>query len=156
MSGGSAWSRRIPWIVLGFVVVIALAFGSGAIHGQTEDDRVMAIAATIKCPQCEDESSATSEASEAVAIRSDIAVRLKKGQSADDIRGYYASKYGEQILLDPGRTGAASLVWILPVLALVAAFGGLGVIFARWRGMATAEASRRRPRPRRPGPGRGP
>jgi cytochrome c-type biogenesis protein CcmH/NrfF len=127
--------------VVGVVVVIALVIGSGATRGETSDDRMMAVAATIKCPECADQSSATSGAPTAVAIRAQIKVMLAHGESPDDIRGHYAAEYGEQILLDPARSGAASLVWMLPVFCLVVAFGGLGVVFARWRAMDVVPAS---------------
>jgi len=137
----SAAARRGPWIVLALVVVAALAFGSGAGRGRTLDDRVQAVARTIKCPQCSDQSAATSEAPTAVAIRADIARRLARGQTGDEIRDYYGSRYEESILLNPSSSGTASLVWILPVVALVGAFGGLAFAFRRWKAASTGEVS---------------
>ena len=138
-SGGAG--RRLSWIGLGLVVIVALVIGSGAGRGQTMDDRVHAIALTIQCPQCGGQSSATSEATGAVAIRKDIARRLANGQNADQIRDYYASTFGETILLNPSGSGASSLVWILPVVMLVATFGGIGVVLRRNRRSAEGEAT---------------
>ena len=41
--------------------------------------------------------------------------------------------YGPGILEKPEARGAGLVVWVLPVLALVAAIAGLAVAFARWR-----------------------
>lgn len=134
--------RRLSWAGLALVIVIALAFGSGAGRSRTVDDQVNSIARTIKCPQCSGQSAATSEASSAVAIRRDIARRLGDGQSADDIRDYYGTRY-EDLLLTPSRSGAASLVWILPVVMVVVTFGALTLALMRNRrrpgGTATSE-----------------
>jgi len=126
-------NRKVAWAALAVVVVVALVIGSGAGRGKTMDDRVHAIALTIKCPECSGQSSATSEASTAVAIRADIARRLRNGQDADQIRDYYAGTFGETILLNPSGSGASSLVWILPVVMVVATFGGLAMVLRRNR-----------------------
>lgn len=130
---GAVLARRAPWALLLVVVAIALAVGSrGGSAGSTED-RVRDISSTIKCPKCSGQSAATSDAPTASAIRSDIARRLQAGQSADQIRDYYATRYGEEILLTPGRSGASGLVWAVPVVAVVLAFAGIGFAFHRWQ-----------------------
>lgn len=137
----SAAARRVPWLVLAVVVVIALAVGSRTGGSSDREDQVRAIAETIKCPQCPGQSSATSDAATATAVRADIGRRLAAGQSADRIRDYYVSKYGEAVLLNPARSGASALVWGVPVAAVVIAFAGLGFAFHRWRAAGTAGPS---------------
>jgi cytochrome c-type biogenesis protein CcmH/NrfF len=46
---------------------------------------------------------------------------------------FYAGKFGEDILLRPKSSGIGGLVWVLPVVGLVAAAGFLGFAFWRWR-----------------------
>ena len=129
----SALVRRLPWVALLVVVAVAFAVGARGETSRSIDDQVFTIASTIRCPQCSGQSSATSDAPTAAAIRVDIKDRLGRGQSSDQIRDYYASRYGENILETPSRSGAASLVWILPVMVLVFAFAGLAWAFTRWR-----------------------
>ncbi len=129
------------WLVMAVVLVVALALGSRTVGGGSDQDRVRAVASTIKCPQCAGQSAASSDAPTAEAIRRDIADRLAKGQSPDRIRDFYASRYGEGILLNPARSGPAGLVWVLPVVAAVLAFAGLGFAFRRWQQAAPAELS---------------
>ena len=60
-------------------------------------------------------------------IRADIARHVEQGQTDDQIHAYLISRYGQDLLLTPASTGASSLVWILPVVALVSAIGVLGL-----------------------------
>ncbi len=126
-------SRQVLWLVLAFVVIGALVVGSRDDGPSSREDQVQAIASTIKCPECSGQSVASSSGRSAKAIRTDIGERLDRGQSGDEIRDYYAGRFGEQLLLTPSRSGTASLVWIIPVVAIVVAVAGLAAAFARWR-----------------------
>jgi len=91
-------------------------------------DRAHSIAAGLKCQECQGLSVADSDASTSRAIRADIKRRVAAGQSDDQIRRYYVDQYGEQILLEPQSSGLSLIIWVLPVLLLVA--GGAGIVFA--------------------------
>jgi cytochrome c-type biogenesis protein CcmH len=128
------WPRRLSWVVLGVVVVVALVAGTRPDGGpRTEAERAQALAETIKCPTCRSQSVATSDATASEAIRTEIQRRVADGQSDEEIRDYFADRFGEDILLTPSSSGLTGLVWALPVAALVAAVVGLGFAFARWR-----------------------
>jgi cytochrome c-type biogenesis protein CcmH len=125
-----------PWLVMLVVLVIALVIGTVRSSGpQTNADRVMAIARTLKCPVCDGESVAESNADASLQIRADIAKRLDQGQTADQIRAYYASPehYGPGILLTPSSSGVSSLVWSIPVIVLVISLAVLVTLFRRWK-----------------------
>jgi cytochrome c-type biogenesis protein CcmH len=122
-----------PYLLLAVVLVVALAVGASRTPGKNLSERTQAIAATIKCPQCTDESMATSNAPTSVAGRAEIARRLRAGQTSAQIRAFFASRYGDTILLTPKSTGFDSLIWILPVIVLVVGFAGLTAAFLRWR-----------------------
>jgi cytochrome c-type biogenesis protein CcmH len=66
-------------------------------------------------------------------MRTEIARRVDAGETDAEIRAYFVSKFGKDILLRPEGHGVTALVWILPVVALVAAVAGLVVAFRRWR-----------------------
>ena len=121
---------------MALLVIAAVALVFGALDdgpARATEDTVQDIAATIRCPQCRSQSAADSDASTAQAVRAEIAERVEAGESADEIRAYFASRYGDQILLTPPSDGVGSLVWVLPVAATVVAAGGLGLAFVRWR-----------------------
>jgi cytochrome c-type biogenesis protein CcmH len=122
------------WVAMAVVLVAALGYGSLADRpAPTPEAHMRAVAETIKCPTCRSQSVADSDAPASDAIRAEILRRLEAGESDDEIRAYFASRYGEQILLTPRSSGAVGLVWILPVVALVAAVAGLAWAFLRWR-----------------------
>jgi cytochrome c-type biogenesis protein CcmH len=116
------------------VAVVALAIGTfGHRDSRTVEEHVLDVAATIRCPQCESQSSKDSDTSAARAVRSEIEERIDQGQSDDEIRDYFASTFGEEILLNPPSTGIGALVWIIPVVATVVAAVALGFAFRRWK-----------------------
>jgi cytochrome c-type biogenesis protein CcmH len=124
------------------VLVTALIIGTlGSSGPETNADRVIAISRTLKCPVCEGESVAESNADASLDIRADIAKRLDEGQSADQIRAYYAAHYGPSILLTPSSSGVSSLVWVIPVIALVVSGAVLFFLFRRWRVRGDVHAS---------------
>jgi cytochrome c-type biogenesis protein CcmH/NrfF len=126
--------RTVSWIAIAVVAIGTLAYGTIDSRGEPAlADRVESIAATIRCPACSGQSAANSDTSAARAVRREIAARLEDGESADDIRDYFASRYGESILLTPPESGAGSVVWALPVVVFVIAAAGLGYAFVRWR-----------------------
>jgi cytochrome c-type biogenesis protein CcmH len=127
--------RLLPVAALAAVVVAALVMaGGGRGPGpRSAAARTEAIAADLRCPVCQGLSIADSHSPTAEAIKEDIRRRVDAGESTASIKAYYVSKYSEWILLRPETSGAAGLVWILPVSALVAAVGGLAFAFRRWR-----------------------
>jgi cytochrome c-type biogenesis protein CcmH len=125
-----AW---LPWIAMALVLVVALSIGATRTRGpDTTQDRVTAIARTIKCPTCRGESVADSNALTSREIRRDIAARVEEGQTDDEIRAAYVAAYGEDVQLTPSGTGVTGLVWAIPVVVIVLAGAGLVVVFRRW------------------------
>ena len=126
--------RRFSYVLLAVVATVALAVGTlDEGEARTTEERVLDVASTVRCPQCASQSAADSDTAAAQAVRREIAERIDDGQSDDEIRDYFASSFGEEILLTPPRSGIGSLVWIVPVVALVAGGAGLTLAFRRWR-----------------------
>lgn len=127
-------ARRLSWVAVTVVALAALAVGTLTDGpARATEDRVNDIASTLRCPQCRSQSAGDSDAATARAVRVEIAERVEAGESDDEIRDYFASRYGAEILLTPPAEGVGSLVWVLPVVAFVVAFAGLGLAFVRWR-----------------------
>ena len=127
-------ARRVSWAVMAALLVVSLAratFDDGP--PRTTEEQVEAIARTLKCPQCSGQSVADSDVAASRAIRVEIAKLVEEGEPARVIRAKIAATYGEQVQLVPPASGWAGLVWVLPVVAMVAAVLALGAAFARWR-----------------------
>ena len=141
-AAGSPVRKWLPWLVM-FVVVVAVLsvamFGSS--YTPTPADRVAEISRTVKCPTCAGESVAESNAPASQEIRRQINERVSQGQSDEEIRTYFAAKYGQDIILIPPSTGVNELVWILPVIAVAVALAVLVIVFRRWTGEPELEAT---------------
>jgi cytochrome c-type biogenesis protein CcmH len=117
------------------VLAAALTIGVTRAGGpRANEERVEAIAKTIKCPVCRSESVFDSKADASQNIRDEIARQVAAGRSDDQIRAFINARFQDQgLLLVPPKSGVDSLVWVLPVVALVLAAGGLVVAFRKWR-----------------------
>ena len=109
-------TRRLAWGLLGVVVLVALVIGALGRRSADGEDRVMALAAQIRCVQCSGESVAGSQTDFAVEAREDIRKRVAAGATDDEIFGYFSSRY-DDVLLNPSSSGLSALVWVLPVAA---------------------------------------
>jgi cytochrome c-type biogenesis protein CcmH len=90
---------------------------------------------------CSGESVAESNAPASQEIRRQIAEQVQQGQSDDEIRSFYAAKYGQAVLLTPSASGVNVLVWILPVVALAIGIAALAIVFRRWSSMPQERAT---------------
>ncbi len=144
--GGRTGASRVSTIVLVVAVVAAAgALLAVAIRGparpQALDDRVRAVAATMRCPVCADLSVADSPSMLARQMRDTIRRALVAGESADAIRSEFVAAYGRWILISPSKHGADLWFWIVPLLVAVGA-AVLGTVAAR-RWLRRGRADRR-------------
>lgn len=126
-------NRRLSWIAMAVVLVVALVVGMGSREEPTRAERARAFAETVRCPTCRSQSVADSDAPIAVALRREIEKRFQDGQNEDQVRQYLLETNEEDIQLVPPKSGIGSLVWVLPVAGLLLAVAGLAVAFRRWQ-----------------------
>lgn len=99
---------------------------------QSHEARTQAVAATLRCPTCDNLSVADSPSPMARSMRARIAEQLEQGRSPDAVRQWFVARYGPWVLLNPPQEGVSLVVWGAPVAAL--AFGaGIGVWLLRGR-----------------------
>ncbi len=125
--------RWAPWLLIGVVLVVALAIGVQRNSSPTLDQRVQQLAGQYRCPSCDGETAAESNTATSVEIRNLIRSDLQAGQSAGDIRSQLLADYGPSILESPETHGLTLLVWVIPVVAVAGAVFGLGLAFRRWK-----------------------
>ena len=107
--------------------VLALTVTASA---QEVDLRTRLIASKLRCPVCQNESVADSQSELSAQMRTVIRDKLAAGETEDQIVGYFVSRYGEWILLEPPRQGVLWFVWLAPVVALL---GGAALVIAYLR-----------------------
>jgi cytochrome c-type biogenesis protein CcmH len=91
-----------------------------------------ALASQLRCPVCQGLSIEDSPSELSQQMRALVRDQLRAGKSPDEVKQYFASKYGEWILLSPPAHGVNTLIYALPLAAV--AFGGILVVLAvrRW------------------------
>jgi cytochrome c-type biogenesis protein CcmH len=107
--------RRQILVLAGLTVLLVVA--GLAVWRSTEDSGASAaerIASSLRCPACEGETVAQSRSPMAAAMREVIADQLATGHSPDQVRAWFAQRYGPAVLADPPHDGISTLLWILP------------------------------------------
>src|SRR5574337_739882 len=117
-------SSKRPLIACLLLTIVLGVWTFAALAGSLEE-QTLRLAAELRCPVCQNLSVADSPSEMATQMREVIHDRLKNGESPDQIRSYFVSRYGEWILLSPARRGFNWIAWLLPFAAIL---GGGGII----------------------------
>lgn len=103
--------------VAGVVAAVALAALTGRIG--SVDERARDLEAQLRCPTCQGLSIADSPATSAAQMRVLVREKIAAGASDDQIRAFFAARYGRWILLDPPFGGPDLALWLAPALIVV-------------------------------------
>lgn len=103
--------------------------------------RVMALASTLRCLVCQNETLADSQADLAADLRNQIREKLKAGESDDQIVKYLVARYGDFVLYRPPLQANTMLLWFGPFVLLAGAFAFL-IVYARRRRRAQQTGAR--------------
>jgi cytochrome c-type biogenesis protein CcmH len=105
------------------------------------DARAAEIAAELRCPVCRNQSVVESNADLSREMQALVRERLVAGDTPEEVKEYFVSRYGEWILLEPQRRGINWLVWGLPFVALILGAAFAITLLRRWTASTTdAEA----------------
>ena len=118
-----------------YAVAVALCLAQPARAQQTDsalEARTAAVSATLRCPVCQGESIQDSPAELAQQMRAVVRDRLRAGESPEQIKAYFVSKYGEWILLEPKMTGLNILLYVLPVFLVLGGIALVVILVKRW------------------------
>ena len=94
--------------------------------------QVRAVASELRCPVCQGESIQDSPSALAQEMRTIVREQLAAGKSPEDVKRYFTDKYGEWILLRPRAVGWNVLVYVLPLIALLAGAAVVMRATRRW------------------------
>ena len=95
---------------------------------------------TLRCPQCQNNNIADSNATIATDMRAKTLELLKQGKNKDEVVEYMVERYGNFVTYDPPITPATIFLWVLPVLLILS---GLGLILMRKKKGLQAVQSRK-------------
>jgi cytochrome c-type biogenesis protein CcmH len=112
-------------LVFAFILVLTTPWPLPAeVQDETAlDIQVREIAKTLRCTVCQTENIWESGAPLAQQMRGVVRERLKLGHSAEDIKEYFLSRYGDYIMMQPPKHGVNWLLWVGPFILLLG--GGL-------------------------------
>jgi cytochrome c-type biogenesis protein CcmH len=65
-------------------------------------------------------------------MRAVVRDRLRAGDTPEEVKAYFVSKYGEWILLEPTMTGLNILLYALPVVLVVGGVALVAFLVRRW------------------------
>jgi cytochrome c-type biogenesis protein CcmH len=102
------------------------------------EQRLIAIAAELRCLVCQNESLAGSRADLAMDLRREIRTRIARGDSDDAIKAFLVERYGDFILYRPPWKATTLLLWLGPMLLLAI---GLTLLFRQLRRRADGARS---------------
>ena len=131
-------------VLLALFAVVASFYAVVVVYaqdGQTfpTDDDVNAIAKKLYCPVCPNTPLDVCETKACQDWRQQIRDQLTDGWNEQQIIAYFVAQYGERVLAEPQRSGFTSLVWVLPVVAVV-----LGLVVP-WQVLKSWRARRAQP-----------
>jgi cytochrome c-type biogenesis protein CcmH len=128
--------RRVIALIVSAIACAGAAFASAPEAPLTDralEARAQSLAREIRCVVCENEPVALSSADIAVDMRAAIRERVKAGDTDQQVRRFFAERYGEFVLLRP-RFGIETLaLWGAPFVLLLLGGGALFVMSRRMK-----------------------
>lgn len=92
-------------------------------------ERALAVAGQIRCPQCQNQSLLESNAPAAVAMRHEVFAMIEQGKTQAEIIHFMTARYGNFVRYQPALEVSTWLLWGLPPLML----GVIGLVLWRLR-----------------------
>ena len=116
------------------LLAMLLMFG-GVVHAQAiepmpfashaQEVRFQQLTAQLRCPMCQNETLADSNAPIARDLRNQIFQLMQQGKSDEEIKQYLVARYSDYVLYDPPLKPGTMLLWFGPLMILL---GGAGVV----------------------------
>jgi cytochrome c-type biogenesis protein CcmH len=100
----------------------------------------------LRCLVCQNESLNDSSAPLAADLRRDVFEQMQAGKSDVEIKQWLTARYSDFVLYDPPLRGGTWLLWVGPLLVLLAGGAGiLAIVRRRARAAASTQTTAARP-----------
>lgn len=127
------------FLAAGLLLVCLTAPAQARQVEETELDlQVRDIAKTLRCAICQTENIWESQSTLAAQMREVIRTKLRQGESPEQIKAYFLSRYGDYILMKPRKRGLNWLIWVGPFVLLLIGGALLYRTLARWTARTAA------------------
>lgn len=114
-----------------FVIILGLLI---SMHAVAQQDRYQfdtneqalrfeELSKELRCPKCQNQNIADSDAVVAKDLRDRVVALVKEGKSKKEVINHMIDRYGYFVHYDPPVTPATLVLWVLPGVILVIGFG---------------------------------
>ncbi|MGC6405400.1 cytochrome c-type biogenesis protein CcmH [Bisgaard Taxon 45] len=115
-----------------FLLCVSLASVAAIEGGQfssaQQEKDYHALTQELRCPQCQNNNIADSNATIAVDMRHKVLELLQAGKSKQDVVNFMVERYGHFVTYDPPFTAGTIALWLIPALFVIL---GLRLLFRR-------------------------
>jgi len=125
------WERGWLLALLLLIPTAQAAIESGDFATESERQRFYQLTRELRCPKCQNQDIADSNAPIAADLRREIRRLLKEGQTNEQITAHMVSRYGEFVRYKPALNRKTWLLWFGPVLLLLLGLLVLAVLIIR-------------------------
>nr|WP_193940567.1 cytochrome c-type biogenesis protein [Parahaliea mediterranea] len=101
------------WVLAAGAVIETYEFSSPELEA-----RYHALSQELRCPKCQNQNIADSNAPIAQDLRKQLYQQLESGATDAEILDYMVARYGEFVRYRPEMGGATLILWLAPVLLL--------------------------------------
>lgn len=131
--------RWLTALVFGLTLtgVAQAAIDTYEFKNDAERDRFRELTKELRCPKCQNQDIADSNAPIATDLRREIFRMLGEGKDNQQIIDFMVDRYGEFVRYKPALTGKTAILWFGPLVLLVGGFVVIGVIVGRRRTQRT-------------------
>lgn len=105
---------------------------------QDANGRANNLGKELRCPVCRGVPIAESPSEFAKSMMDELRDQIRQGRTDDQIRTYFVTKYGQDILLAPPKSGLSLIVWLGPMIVVLLGAAGLWSYLRRASQMKTA------------------
>ena len=134
-------------LIHGLVLTLCLLGSASAaidayeFKNEAERERYRTLVEELRCPKCQNQNIADSNAPIAMDLRREIYRMLEEGQSNEQIVDYLVARYGDFVLYKPPVNAKTLVLWYGPIVLLVIGFAVLAFILIRRRRASDKPAS---------------
>lgn len=132
--------RLLATLALGLALtgVARAAIDTYEFKDEAERERFRVLTEELRCPKCQNQNIADSNAPIATDLRREIYRMLEAGKSDDEIVDFLVARYGDFVRYKPPVNGRTLLLWYGPAGLLAGGLLVLGVIVLRRRRVENA------------------
>jgi cytochrome c-type biogenesis protein CcmH len=117
--------KIIPSFVLGLIVLscsVFAAIDTFEFNTDEERQRFRTLSEELRCPKCQNQNLAGSDAAIALDLRTQLHSMILSGKNDEQIKDYMVERYGEFVLYNPSVSPATYVLWYGPFALLFIGF----------------------------------